>query len=290
MKLRKDLKLREEALAGFSAGVVGTAIGFPFDLVKTRMQTGSTNQTSIIKVGRTIVQQEGMLALYKGLWPPLISISILTTITFPQYAFWRQLYGANPGWDYRNGLAGMSCGPIGGIFSTVENLVKTQMQLDNISKKQYSSSFACVKTLVQEHGVSVIYTGHVINTFWQAMFLGNYFFVYEGLREELSKSSFGNLQIAVPLAGGTAGASSWFLSFPMDSVRAGVQGQSLPPKYGVRKVFSTLMKERGILALYSGARVSVYRAFVVSSIRFSIYEGALWFFGGGRNYTMHPRD
>lgn len=110
--------------AGLNAGVIGTIIGFPFDLVKTRMQTGSTRKTSIFKIGRTIVKKEGMLALYKGLWPPLISISILTTITFPQYTFWRQLYGAKPGWDYRNSLAGITCGPIGGIFSTVENFVK----------------------------------------------------------------------------------------------------------------------------------------------------------------------
>lgn len=104
-----------------------TSFGFPFDLVKTRMQTGSTRQTSILRVGRKIVKQEGMLALYKGLWPPLISISILTTITFPQYAFWKQVYGAKSGWDYRNNLAGISCGPVGAMFSTVENLVKVSV-------------------------------------------------------------------------------------------------------------------------------------------------------------------
>lgn len=157
------------------------------------------------------------------------------------------------------------------------------MQLDNVTKKQFPSSYACLKTLVQQHGVRVVYTGHIINTFWQSAFLANYFFVYEGLRKELSKSSFGNLQIAVPVAGGCAGASSWALSFPLDSIRAGVQGQSLPPKYGIWKVLLTLKKERGILALYSGARVSIYRAFIVSSIRFSVYEGALWFLGGRRN-------
>lgn len=161
--------------------------------------------------------------------------------------------------------------------------IQTQMQLDNVSKKQYTSSFSCVKKLVQEHGIGVIYTGHTVNTFWQAVFLGNYFFVYEGLREELSKSSYGNIQIAIPLAGGCAGATAWALSFPIDSLRAGIQGQSLPPKDGVREVFLTLMNERGILALYSGARVSIYRAFLVSSIRFSVYESTLWFLGEGRN-------
>ena len=34
-----EIDLRAEALGGLSAGVIGTAIGYPLDLVKTRMQT-----------------------------------------------------------------------------------------------------------------------------------------------------------------------------------------------------------------------------------------------------------
>jgi solute carrier family 25 carnitine/acylcarnitine transporter 20/29 len=88
------------------------------------MQTGNTKQTSVFAVGKNIVKKEGITALYKGLWPPLISLSILNTITFTQYTFYRELYNANPGWDYRNYLSGISCSPVAGIVSTVENLVK----------------------------------------------------------------------------------------------------------------------------------------------------------------------
>jgi hypothetical protein len=125
----KELHLAEEALGGLSAGVLGTVIGFPLDLVKTRMQTAKTTGNngvpmSILSVGQSIVRTEGVLALYKGLLPPLISLSILNTITFAQYSLFRDVYSASAGWDARNALAGISCSPIGSMVSTIENLVK----------------------------------------------------------------------------------------------------------------------------------------------------------------------
>jgi solute carrier family 25 carnitine/acylcarnitine transporter 20/29 len=131
MKAWDELHLGEEALGGLSAGIVGTVIGFPLDLVKTRMQTGgaATANQSIFGIGRQIVNTEGISALYKGMAPPLISLSILNTITFTQYTLFREMYNANPGWDYRNYLAGMSCAPVAGIVSTIENLVKVRLML-----------------------------------------------------------------------------------------------------------------------------------------------------------------
>jgi hypothetical protein len=161
------------------------------------------------------------------------------------------------------------------------------MQLDNITKKQYQSSFHCVKTLVSSHGVGIVYTGHVINTVREATFIGNYFFVYEGMRELLVTSSPLSVQSAVPVAGGLAGASSWFLSFPLDCIRAGVQGQPLPPQHNALQILRGLLRDRGFLALYSGASASIVRAFLVSGSRFSAYEGALWIMRGGRNYERH---
>lgn len=161
------------------------------------------------------------------------------------------------------------------------------MQLDNITKKQYQSSFHCVKTLVSSHGLGIVYTGHVINTFREAAFIGNYFFVYEGMRELMVSSSALNVQVAIPVAGGLAGALSWFLSFPLDCIRAGVQGQPLPPQQNSLQILKCLLRERGFMALYSGASASIARAFLVSGSRFSAYEGALWLMRGGRNYERH---
>jgi hypothetical protein len=59
--------LGEEAIGGFAAGVVGTLLGFPLDLVKTRMQTQATNdKLSPLRLLRHIVKTEGVSSLYKG--------------------------------------------------------------------------------------------------------------------------------------------------------------------------------------------------------------------------------
>jgi solute carrier family 25 carnitine/acylcarnitine transporter 20/29 len=289
MRSFKDLHLGEEALGGLSAGVVGTLIGFPLDVVKTRMQVGTVDgRQNILSIGRTIFLREGISGLYKGVAPPLISLSILNTTTFTQYAYYREIYRASAGWDVRNFLAGASCAPVSGIVSTVENLVKTQMQLDNVKgKKEFTSSWNCLSTLVQRHGFSIVYTGHVLNTIREAFFLGPYFLLYEGLRETLIQVPGMSAKVAVPVAGGLAGASSWFISFPLDCVRAGLQGQALPPTKGAYTVFKELMKVRGVRGLYSGASASIARAFLVSGSRFSAYESAIWLIRGGRHCDNH---
>ena len=66
MKSWEELHLGEEALGGLSAGIIGTIIGYPLDLVKTRMQTTSTGSKNIFGVGKQIVKKEGIGALYKG--------------------------------------------------------------------------------------------------------------------------------------------------------------------------------------------------------------------------------
>ena len=161
------------------------------------------------------------------------------------------------------------------------------MQLDNITKKQFQGSLHCVKTLVQAHGPLILYTGYVNNTIREATFLGCYFFIYEGLRETLIQQQILRVTWAVPVSGGLAGAMAWMISFPLDCVRAGEQGQSLPPKKNAVEIFRQLIKDRGVRGLYSGASASLVRAFLVSGSRFSAYEAALWLLRGGRYYEKH---
>jgi solute carrier family 25 (mitochondrial carnitine/acylcarnitine transporter), member 20/29 len=184
-------------------------------------------------------------------------------------------------------------GPISSSISTVENLVKTQMQMDNVRRKQFHGSIHCLRTLTAQQGLQIIYTGHVVNTVREGVFLGCYFTVYEGFREMLFHSVSSTTgsdapthKWAIPLSGGLAGSIAWFVSFPLDCIRAGVQGQ--PFEHGIRRkkaldVTKELLKTRGIRGLYSGVSPSILRAFLVSGSRFSAYEGALWLMRGGRD-------
>jgi solute carrier family 25 carnitine/acylcarnitine transporter 20/29 len=284
--------LAEEAAGGLSAGIIGTVLGFPLDLIKTRMQTQSVS-AGILSTGRSVVHKEGFLALYKGIAPPLISLSILNTVTFASYSYLQSLLHATRGWDGRNALAGSFCGIAAGTVSTVENLVKTQMQLDNTrigrQSQQFRGSWDCVRQLTASHGGTVLYTGHAVNTIRESVFLSTYFFVYEGFRQQLigSGNNAGDNKWAIPVAGGCAGAIAWTVSFPLDCVRAGVQGQDFAAGGGIRRgawrVFTDLLQQKGVRGLYSGVAPSLIRAFLVSGSRFSAYEGALWLLRGGRD-------
>jgi len=280
------ISVKDEAVGGFTAGVIGTVIGFPLDLIKTRMQTQATfQQNGIFRIGAGIVRREGVFALYKGIGPPLLSLSVLNTINFASYSELHKWYGALQDWDRRNLFAGMTVGPISSIVSTVEGIVKTQMQLDNTRKgcgngAKYSNSLNCVKTIVSEHGITVLYHGHVINTARECTFLGCYFFMYEGLRKTFICNCNIDTKIAVPVSGGIAGASSWFLSFPLDCIRAGIQGQEKLGEMSYKKkglyVAKKLWNSKGLVGLYAGVTPSIVRAFLVSGSRFSAYESALW--------------
>jgi solute carrier family 25 (mitochondrial carnitine/acylcarnitine transporter), member 20/29 len=284
--------LAEEALGGFSAGILGTVIGYPLDAIKTRMQTSTGGRTSVWQVGNGLVRTQGVRALYRGVGPPLISLSLLNTLNFGSYAHLQSVIGANRGtWDWRNGAAGACCGPLGSTISTVENLIKTQMQLHS-----YQSSYKCVQYLVSHHGLSVLYTGHVINTAREVTFLFTYFILYEGLRTVLGRiTPVGDdgkttrmSWWAIPAAGGLAGATAWAVSFPLDCVRAAIQGRDLltgtnKTSGGIRHVARQLVATKGLGGLYAGVTPTILRAFVVSGTRFSAYETTLWLVRGGRD-------
>ena len=207
----------EETIGGFAAGVVGTLLGFPLDLVKTRMQTQRTSGTttrSTVSLLTHILRTEGVKSVYKGVGPPLLSLSIVNTLSFTSYSYFRQnhFHGQAATWDYRNALAGMMGAPMFGIVTTPENFLKTQMQLDNVQNKggKFTSSFHCAKAMVSSRGFPVLYTGHLINTVREAAFVGTYFFCYEGYKCEFIKLLSGINHL---FRGNSADTSSWETSF-----------------------------------------------------------------------------
>jgi solute carrier family 25 (mitochondrial carnitine/acylcarnitine transporter), member 20/29 len=326
--------LTQEALGGLAAGVIGTIIGYPLDVMKTRLQTsggsGKSNHSTRshgrfrgLKLVADIVRMEGLVGLYRGVGPPLVSLSLLNTMSFTSYGYFRKnVYGGTDGFDGRNALAGMTGAPVFALISTVENRLKTQLQVQRGGPQHFNNSWQCAKYLIRhDGGVSSLYKGHVVNTLREAVFVANYFFVYEGVKEWLLRelqqqqqppqdpqqdagdgSSTSTTttttrpmmmpptplaiqphQLAIPLAGGIAGASSWAVSFPLDCVRAGVQGQtttttaaSTSGGRGALTVFRDLIQRHGLAGLYQGVGPSIARAFLVSGSRFSAYEGALW--------------
>ena len=291
--------LRPESVAGASAGVVGTVLGFPLDTIKTRMQFHGLPMTSTIQ---NIYKEGGYFGFYRGILSPLVALTVLNTLNFSSYAYFRSQLGLHGDliavgsqhgkfFEAKVALAGGAAGPFAALVSTPFELVKTQMQLrlsdTSRSVEGYTNSIQTAVTIIKKHGFAALYRAHTVNTFREVLFLGTYFTVYEHLKSfqidsmAAPHSSFTIPRaLAIPLAGGLSGAVGWFVSFPLDCIKSTLQGRSILSSSsegdGAWAVARHLMRTKGVQGLYSGITPSILRAFIVSSSRFSVYEVTLW--------------
>ena len=63
-----ELNMQLEALGGLCAGIVGTVVGFPLDLIKTRMQTAGSSFTQLSLVNKPGILQVGIGIVRRGAW------------------------------------------------------------------------------------------------------------------------------------------------------------------------------------------------------------------------------
>lgn len=280
----------EVTISGVFAGIVGTILGFPFDTVKTKMQTNKNKYNSMRTTFYKIATEEGFKnGFYRGIGSPLISLTFLNMLNFSSYDYFKRKLGikestmTNDRFNIRIILAGAAAGPIAAFISTPFELIKTQLQISHKSVLSNQiptmNSIEAAVAIARQHGIHGLYIGHSINTTREIVFLSTYFSIYEFMKSSIVLS-FPNI-VAIPLAGGISGAVGWFISFPLDCIKSNIQGKSITlgtsikTKIKVHSVALELVKQYGIFGLYGGILPSVIRAFIVSSSRFATYEFVL---------------
>ncbi|ELR20561.1 carrier superfamily protein [Acanthamoeba castellanii str. Neff] len=295
----------KDVLSGCFAGVVGTCIGHPLDTVKVRLQTQS-HYRGALDCFLSVVKNEGVRSLYRGMGSPLVSLTILNMLSFSVYGQlkvklqeWNQAFvllaQEDPRLTTTNSsssdlpyfLAGAGVGAIATFLSTPFEMVKVQLQLDNVALKQYRGTFHCAKELVKLHGPKILYNGFSVNMFREVVFCTVYFGCYEQLKHALNQY-FGptadgkDHARAILIAGGTSGVAAGFANFPLDVIKANLQGQPVTRAFyaerrGFREVVRACWARGGVRAFFSGLGPSTLRSAFVSSTRFSAYEFAFSF-------------
>lgn len=282
----REFAVANEAMAGFAAGCIGTFFGYPFDMLKTRMQSSHVSGLSVIRV---VYQQSGIAGFYVGVSSPLFALTLLNTMNFSLYNYFclkLSIRSSDPksrsAANNLYGIAGALVGPFAAMISTPFELIKMQLQLqsklspESGSAKRIQGSIAMIRHILQTHGFSKLYRGHFVNSIREMVFLSTYFMVYENVKETLKERVNLGMKLAVPLSGGISGATGWLISFPLDNIKTNIQGIALSssPEKAI-DITKRLLKEKGIRGLYFGVAPSVIRSFIVSATRFSVYESAM---------------
>ncbi|KAJ1983790.1 hypothetical protein H4R33_004625 [Dimargaris cristalligena] len=129
--------------AASAAAVCGVVAGFPFDTIKTRMQTHNYN--SLIDCARITYRDEGIRGYFRGMIPPLITVSLVKSISFSTYenikqtvirAPWCPIDSTHlPSYSLLCFLAGAASGGFLAFLSCPFELVKVQKQLEQLLVK-----------------------------------------------------------------------------------------------------------------------------------------------------------
>lgn len=304
-------------VAGGLGGMCGAIFTCPFDVVKTRLQSSVFRDayksqvqisgiTSILKGAGThfketvnilesVYKLEGVRALFKGLGPNLVGVIPARSINFFTYGYSKDLLKQ---FDYFNGpnessllhlLAGINAGIVTSTATNPIWLVKTRLQLDRATKKEYKSSIDCIRKIIKNEGIAALYKG------LSASYLGSaestlQWVLYEqmkGLINERSKrlAREGNVRSQVDEAmdwfarSGAAGFAKLIASlitYPHEVVRTRLRQAPMEngkPKYkGLVQCFKLVIKEEGLVSMYGGLTPHLMRTVPNSMIMFGTWE------------------
>ena len=159
-------KASHEAAAGAWAGLVGTVLGYPLDVVKSRMQTAhagarvanATNPATSASVRphgvpggagfvasfTKLAREEGLRGAYRGLGPPVCMMMLMNAVNFTAFNRAKEALGVDGPVglgargdrgsasvvDWRVVAAATAVGPPCALIGTPFELVKLQMQME----------------------------------------------------------------------------------------------------------------------------------------------------------------
>ncbi|KAI9018601.1 mitochondrial carrier domain-containing protein [Phycomyces nitens] len=292
-KLMSFLQANRTIVAASSAAITSVTAGFPFDSLKTRMQTHHYN--SILSCLKITFAEEGARGFFRGMIPPLVTVSIIKSVSFSIYentkARLKEQGIKGDTLSSTIGLSMLSGGASGAFIALLScplELVKIQRQLEYMAMKEQaalgvengpvrSSSLYAAQQIVKRKGIFGLWTGVRLHSGRDTLGTSIYFGSYESAKFIISG---GNSAASSPLthfmAGGCCGILSWLVVFPVDLVKSVIQKDVLKSKVqSFRECASDIMRREGIRGLYKGLSITLIRAFPIHSLNFLVYEQVL---------------
>ncbi|TXT10979.1 hypothetical protein VHUM_01730 [Vanrija humicola] len=276
--------------AGVVAGGVGLLVGQPFDVVKVRYQTPQYNgrYNSIIGAFRSIVREEKIPGLFKGVMSPMTNLPQLNGVIFSSYSFGMKLQHTPEGQEpalWQICLAGAGSGIAASVLTCPIELVKVQQQ--SLPPSMNPSAWQVTKDIVRQNGIRGLYRG-MGATIGRDLAYGPYFFTYEGLCrffkwrkspdgerhpvphkhdtliDEAEAELHSGLSWAeLMTAGGAAGVAAWVATFPFDVIKTRIQDAAYSGKGvkvpGMWTVARQSVQKEGWRVLFAGLWPTIVR-------------------------------
>lgn len=182
-------------LAGLGAGMMEAIFAVtPSETIKTKLiddaKRPDPQYRGLIHGTGSIVRQEGILGIYRGLFPVMMRQGANSAIRFTTYATLKQYVQgtARPGQQLPSAIT-FGIGGIAGlvtVYTTMPlDVIKTRMQSIE-ARSQYRNSFHCAYRIFTEEGIFRFWTGTTPRLARLVMSGGIIFTVYENIIKIIS--------------------------------------------------------------------------------------------------------
>lgn len=299
-----QLVILSGAMSGFLAGIIVC----PLDVVKTRAQaegaSGVHQSNGILgfaKAFKTIVREEGVAGLYRGVVPITIGYLPTWTIYFAVYEkakffyphFYEKYFGFNVN-SFNHFCSAITAGMASSIAVNPIWVVKTRLMIQkNQDKKQiastgvkktyYNGTIDAFKKMYMEEGFGVFYSG-LIPSLFGLLHVGIHFPVYEYLKDVLKcnindkdKKPEGAL-LKLIIASTVSKMTASTITYPHEILRTRLQMQHTITENNVvrnltlKEIIQNIYTKEGFKGFYAGYGINLVRTLPASAVTLVSFE------------------
>ncbi|CAM6082946.1 unnamed protein product [Calypogeia fissa] len=264
-----------KALSGSLGGVVEAMCLQPIDVIKTRLQLDHAKQyQGIVHCGRTVIQTEGVRALWKGLTPFATHLTLKYTLRMGSNAMLQKAL-TDPKTEKLSNVGRLAAGFGAGVLEAL--VIVTPFEVVKIRLQQqrglaphllkYKGPIQCASTIIREEGVLGLWAGAAPTVMRNGTNQAVMFTAKNMYDRVLWKKQEGDGKTLQPwqsmVSGFLAGAAGPIATGPFDVVKTRLMAQT---RYAVAGVQEPVR--------YTGMINAIHRIFVDEGPR-ALWKGLL---------------
>ncbi|KAF8757329.1 mitochondrial carrier family [Rhizoctonia solani] len=239
------------------------AIGHPFDLTKTRLQTAPEGAyTGALDVVKKTLARDGVKGMYRGMGPPLAGVTPIFAISFWAYDLGKKITLSLGELAFAGFFSAIPTTLVAGPAERVKVLLQIQGQG---GQSKYSGPTDVVRQLYREGGLKSVFRGTAATLARDGPGSAAYFVAYEVAKKQLTPAGSDPSQLnlsAVVLAGGLAGVAMWSV------IKSRLQSAPSGTYSGFIDCTRKTIAKDGIKALWKGFGPAMARAFPANAATF----------------------